>query len=181
MSSDRTRKHSVPSCLDPRRLEPSVTPLPTDRWGINPDCAHTPPAFAERHRYGTPLRDSFPVPPLVVPLRLSAQGQGAGTGVGWRWRGWTRLGLKGGGASPIHFRTVRGSSLSLVSPCRLLLPNRRLTSCVFLRVRLHKRGAGCVVLASKLATRALLQVWRTLKRARCHHYRRCSANLHIGL
>lgn len=68
----------------------------------------------------------------MVPPRLSAQGQRTGGSVGRRGRtggfgvGW--------GAAPIHFKDGTGSSLSSVSPCRLLLRNHRLTSCAILYV-----------------------------------------------
>lgn len=82
----------------PRGLEPSVTPLSINRWGISPTAPTLP--RPEHRCYGTHLWDSFPVP-LALLLQLSAQGQGAGTSVGLR--GWTGV----GGAAPIHFRTVK--------------------------------------------------------------------------
>ncbi|TKS90589.1 hypothetical protein D9C73_024722 [Collichthys lucidus] len=58
---------AVPLRLDPRGLEQSVTPLPTNHWGINPCCcAHTPSAQAQHCCYGTHLWDSFPRPAAVI-------------------------------------------------------------------------------------------------------------------
>lgn len=86
MLSNWTSKDIVPLCFDPLRAGTECDAATHKPEGYQPHCAHTSPAAAERHCFGTPFWDSFLVL-LVVPRQLSAQGQGAGTSVGWP--GWT--------------------------------------------------------------------------------------------
>lgn len=148
-----------PRCLQPRGLEPSVTPLPTNQKGISPLCAHSPLARAARRCHGTPLWDSFP--PSRSPtrrgylLRAREQGRvwdgGAGPGSG-------AGGREDGRAAPIRFRMVRGSS-----PRRPLLLKHDFPYVWSWQRRLLRAGTHSVF----------------TEHALCHHYRRFSANLHM--
>lgn len=150
--------------------------------GYQPHCAHTPSAGAEWSCYETHLWDSFPVP-LVVPPRLSAQGQGAGTSVGRR--GWTGV----GGAAPIHFRTVKDHHCLPSHPVTYYYQNHWLTVCEFYVCDSTKTVLD-VWSWHRTCTRVLYKWVHTLSfsqthtlhtQIHCHHYRRFSANLHIGL
>lgn len=114
----RTRKDSVPSCLDPRGLEPSVTPLPTNQRGISPAAPTLPrPSL---------LRD-VPLGFVPCPAAVICSGPGSGDK-----RGSEGLDRGGGGAAPIHFRTVRDHHCLPSHPVTYYYPNRCLTPCVFL-------------------------------------------------
>lgn len=88
--SQRTRKDSVPFCLDPRRLEASVTPLPTNRWGISPFAPTLP--WPERRVTVTGRTSEIRSPSQLRSrcgylLRAREQGRAWDGGVGPGWEG----------------------------------------------------------------------------------------------
>lgn len=178
---DKKRQH--PLIPRPWRAETECDAATHKPVGYQPYCAHTPWARAKRRRYGTYLWDSFLVP-LVVPPRLSAQGQGAGTSVGRR--GWTRVG-------GWQHRSILGrwwiiivSRLTLSLTITKPLADVPCISVCVIPQKLHWMcGLGIELAHAHCTSEHTLSHSHkhTLSHAQthCHHYRRFSANLHIGL
>lgn len=105
-----------------------MTQLPTNHWGISPTAPTLPRpqrSIAVTGRTSgirSPSRRGY-------LLRARVQGQA--------WDGGLDRG--GGGAAPIHFRTVRDHHCLPSHPVTYYYRTRWLTSCVFLCVRFHKK------------------------------------------